>query len=499
MPVPPEILAVERPKNSIVYVYGKNKDHYGVKSRIGCKYVNGRNIPINGPTIGHIINGVYVPVDENSDVSRSSCDLKDWADYQLADIVFKEVLDELCAVYSRKDALKLYCIALIRVCQPHVKDYELQEAYETSFLSEMYPDVSLSKNTVCEFHKNVGKAYSKIVEFMRNRAAKVNIDHHLLVDGTLKSNESKINSLCDFSRKAKTKGTRDISVLYAFDLEEMEPICSKCFPGNMLDATSYSNFLHENHITKGLVIGDKGFPESAAHEEFKNNPDLHYMNPIKRNAKIIGKYHMYDDYEGVLKGYEGVTYKKVKTEKINKWLYCFRDSFQASLEEKTYLENAKKHNDFDPKAFREKQKEFGTIVLECDEDMPPEIAYKAYEGRWEIELVMRYYKHACEFDETRVHNDYSVIGSEFSDFLSTVLTFRMLKAFDKADLLSKMTYKRIMALLKRAKKVKLSSKADWELIRITKNSREVLQDLGILPKPEEQPKRKRGRPRKVNL
>lgn len=79
------------------------------------------------------------------------------------------------------------------------------------------------------------------------------IDHHLLIDGTLKSNESKVNTLSDFSRKARIKGGRDISVMYAFDLDEMEPVYSKCFPGNMLDVTSYEAVIPENGITKGLT------------------------------------------------------------------------------------------------------------------------------------------------------------------------------------------------------------------------------------------------------
>jgi hypothetical protein len=37
-------------------------------------------------------------------------------------------------------------------------------------------------------------------------------------------------------------------VLYAFDLEAEEPVCSKCFPGNMLDVTAYSEFISEHHM-----------------------------------------------------------------------------------------------------------------------------------------------------------------------------------------------------------------------------------------------------------
>lgn len=499
MPIPKEILDVERPTNTVVIAYGKSKNLYGVRKRMGCKRVGGRNIPVTGPTIGHIVNLKYVPIINGgpSDNAHSPTDLKDWANVNLCDTIFSDITDELTKVYSRDDAMKAYCIAIIRVCEPGIKNYEIKEFYDNSFLSEMYPGVGLSKNTVSDFLNGMGKTVSKIVSFMRNRAAKVSIDHHLLVDGTLKSDESTVNSLSDFSRKARTKGTRDISVLYAFDLEEMEPICSKCFPGNMLDITSYKSFLEENGIKKGIIVADKGFPESAAHEYFKANPELHHLNPIKRNSKLIEKHKMLD-FSGLLPGYEGITYRKERCSDGRKWLYSFRDSHVAAKEERDFLERAMKNGDYSLDLLREKQRTFGVIVLESDLDLAPEIAYKIYEKRWEIEVVMRFYKSACEFDETRVQDDYSVIGSEFCDFLSTLLTFRLIKSFDKAKLLEGMSYKRVMSILSRAKKIRADGK-EWQLVRMNPSQEEVLKKLGLLPK-EEKPanetlKRKRGRPK----
>ena len=106
-----------------------------------------------------------------------------------------------------------------------------------------------------------------------------------------------------------------------------------------------------------------------------------------------------------------------------------------------------------------------------------ETAYKAYEKRWEIEIAVRFYKAACEFDETRVHDDYSVIGSEFCDFLSTLLTFRLINAFDSVKLLEHMTYKMVMSSLKRAKKVRVPG-GDWQLIKINPSIVYILQKLG---------------------
>ena len=109
---------------------------------------------------------------------------------------------------------------------------------------------------------------------------------------------------------------------------------------------------------------------------------------------------------------------------------------------------------------------------------------------------MRYYKSACEFDDTRVQDDYSVIGSEFCDFLATVITFRLLKAFDQAKLLDKMTYKKIMFIMKRIKKVKIEG-GNWQFIKITPSYVDVMQKLGLVDEATE--KKKPGRPKKGSV
>lgn len=493
MAVPKEILEVPRPKNTVILVYGKNKDRYAVRKRIGCRNDNGRHLPTNGPIIGHIINGKYVPTDDIPSVEFSPVDEKEWANVVLSDNLFHDIFDELREVYNYSDAIKIYCITILRVCHPGIKDYELQAAYEQSFLSELYPDVALSKNTVSTFLHNVGRATSRIIQFMQNRSKTINLDHHLIIDGTLKTDDSKINSLSNFSRKAKLKGSRDISILYAFDLEKKEPVCSKCFPGNMLDKTAYEEFISENKIEQGIIIGDKAFPESVAHEYFVTHPNVHYLNPIYRSSVLAKRYNMLQFTEPV-KGVEDVTGRKEKCAAGNKWLYSFKNIFTAATEEHNWLKTAKKKNDYDVEVLEKKKETFGTIILESDLDMPLETAYQIYANRWEIEIVMRFYKSACEFDNTREHDNYSVMASEFCDFLATVLTFRLLNEFDRTKLLETYTYKKIMGFLFGARKLRQPQK-DWELKKVTKSILEVLQKLNLVPTPESVPK-KRGRPKK---
>ena len=491
MPIPKEILAVERPSNTVVQAYGKNKDRYAVKQRIGCRRVGGRNVPVNGPTIGHIVDGAYVPMKR---LTSDAADLKDWANVVYCDSLFRDIIDELSLQYDRADAVRIYVISVLRVCYPGIRDRELKDRYEESFLSESYPGVALSRNTVSEFMERLGKNISRIVSFMRKRAESASMDHHLIVDGALKSDESSVNSLPDFSRKARTKGSRDISVIYAFDLEKKEPVCSQCYPGNMLDVAAYSDFVEKCGIKKGIIVADKGFPSSSAAKSFQENPQLHYLNPVKRNSKLAERHSMYE-YEGVLKAHDGILYRKAAVEGGKKYLYSFRDQRRAAKEEADFIRHSAE--DYDDARFKEKQARFGTVVLECDLDMEPSEIYEAYSKRWEIEMVMRYYKQACEFDETRVHSDYSVYGSEFVSFLSSLLTYRILNDSEKRKVLEEYSYGQMMERLRRAKKIRVD-KEGFRLIRVNPSTEKLLSDLGIVEK-EQPAKRKRGRPRKNSI
>ena len=93
MPIPREILNVPRPKNTVVIAYGRDKRLYAVRQRVGCRNVGGRHLPVNGPTIGHIVDGACVPIAKSAPqgVSLSTIDLKDWASVVLCDRLFKSI------------------------------------------------------------------------------------------------------------------------------------------------------------------------------------------------------------------------------------------------------------------------------------------------------------------------------------------------------------------------------------------------------------------------
>lgn len=84
------------------------------------------------------------------------------------------------------------------------------------------------------------------------------------------------------------------------------------------------------------------------------------------------------------------------------------------------------------------------IVFESDQDLNPKTAYQCYDDRWLLELVFNRYKSDDCLDKTNVQGDFSVIGSEFVNFITTVMTCRIIRKATRAGLLNKMSYGDLM-------------------------------------------------------
>ena len=494
MAVPKAVREVPRPKNTVVIPYGKDKAGFAVRARTGCKYKDGKRCPVNGPIIGYIINMEYVPKNPDEDVipiSKCPVDLKYWANVILCNNVASSLLDELCVVYNKNDALKIYISAILRVSFPDIKDCGLKDKYEESFLSEIFKDVDLSRNTISDFWESLGKAYSKIHEFMKNRVQTVEHGHNIIIDTTLKSNNHKINSLLDFSRKIQINESRDISILYAYDLEADEPICSKCYFRNMLDSVVYKDFVSGYEIINGIIIGDKLFQNSCSEWNIKSNINLHYVNQLKNNSTYIKEYNL-TDYEGILDDREFLLYKKIKVSNKNKWLYFYQDIKLAGKDNEVWIQKHCKNETFNREVYFLNKETFGTILIESDLDLQPTTMYKIYERRLEIELVMMFYKQIFELDDTKVNKDYSVIGSEFCNFIASVIACRIKNVFDKQHLFKKYSYSKIIEKLQRIQKYRLKGK-NWDFINLHPHEWHLLWDLNLAVKPE--PKKRGPKPK----
>lgn len=468
MATPKEILAVKRPKGTVIKTVGK---HHYVYSRTS-KYVNGRRVPVDKERVGKIIDFKFVPTKKK--IIDESVEIKDYANVEFADNLAKCVLDELLKVYSENDALKIYNIALIRALYGDVKNRDLRYRYMTSFISEKYR-VGLSSQVISKFLFDLGKTPSRIDEFIHNRLA--NSNGNIVVDGMLKNYNGK-TSLSQWSRKGSTKGSKDISILYALDIESNEPIGFAVNQGNLLDIKAFEVFVKKYDLTKGVVIGDKGF---QMHEELRSeilkNKNLKYLIPIKRNSKIIKENNLLKCRE-ILHNIESTNILAKKTKLGDKFYYSFIDIKKQSAEFNCRLDRQIK-KELDVNVVLDKKETYGSIVFESNIDENLESVYAMYKERWEIEVLFDFYKNIVELKNGNVHDDYKILGQEFINFITVIIATKLKKKFLELKLNEKYSFKQIKMYLQGVKKTRIANSKEWKVSKNLKYVDELLKKIEI--------------------
>ena len=231
MPVPKEIREVPRPKNTIVEcrnTSGNNK--YAVRERTSIKYVKGSNPqPHNGKVIGHIIDMKFVPVTPKV---NKNAEMFSYGASALIKSIADDVFEDLLKVYPVNTATTIMAIAFMKIEKPSIKVARYRRRYEESFTSLYYPGAALSQTSVSSMFYNLGTDEEKRINFFKHRFSRISKEQHVILDGTLKENNSIVNDLSHFSYKSRIKGTKDISIVYAYNLETKEPICAEVYPGN---------------------------------------------------------------------------------------------------------------------------------------------------------------------------------------------------------------------------------------------------------------------------
>ena len=506
MSVPQEIRNVPRPKGTVVGDMNK-AFLYPVREKLSGGYYVDENGKAhrpsrNGRTVGYIDPKTmsFVARDTRETVARGSVDLKDWGNVEMLDRLNRRILEMLKRHYAESDAVRIYVMGMLRASYTEIKDNQLERQYTESFLTEMYPGVSLGRNAVSTFLRNVGRNCSKIVGFMREMVDCVDENDCQIIDGSLRQGHSKINSLSEVSRKTAKRGYKDVLLLYSYSLEMKRPICSDVYPGNMVDHRAVTEFVGKFGIRNGIIVADKGFTYSSIREAVKENEGLHFLLPMKRNDKSIEHLDLWNfsgKESGRLAGEAGIQYKKIFSDEEDgkMWYYSFRDPTIAMDEEMLYLKNHQE-KDFDPDELMWIRSSFGTLAFRSDLDLEPAKIYGIYDSRWLIELFFKSQEDIMGMDDTREHSDYSVIASNFIYYIAAYMQSTLMDHLDGLGLLENRTYGDNMGLLKRIKMTRVSDDAEWKVRRIAETDADVLEKMGLLYRPVV-PKevKKRGRPK----
>lgn len=493
-----DIRMIDRPTGTVV-CDGRN-GVYPVREKLsGGYWVDEEGKPYrpsrNGRVVGHIRDGIYVPKDPDL-VPVGEVDLKDWGNVELFDRLNGDVLDHLRLFYNAEDSTRLYVMAILRASYRGITDHLMARQYQETFLTEMYPGVNLNRSSISTFLRNVGRSCARISDFMRFETSCMGEDEHVIIDGSLCQDHSRVNTLSEVSRKTAKRGYKDILLLYAYCMEKKRPICSKVYPGNMADQRAVSDFLEQFGICNGIIVADKGFTYVSLKEAVEKNKGLHYLLPIKRNSRVIEELSLCA-FDELLAGEKCIQCKKASRvengEKV--WYYSFRD-LSIALDEEIHYMSAHRADGIDMEDLERSRPLFGTIMFQSDFEMSCGTVYATYDSRWLIELFFRSQEDTMDMDDTREHSDYSVIASNFVNHLASIMLSNMFRFLDERKLLDDRAYGEVLGLLMRIKMTRTSSSGEWKVRRIAETDAEVLEKTGLLIRPIV-PKeiKKRGRPK----
>lgn len=446
MAIPKEILTVERPKNTIVKAT-RTPGVYSVVKRTS-KRVPGKKNPqaVEIGVIGKICDGKYIP---NPPKPEYEVDFKTYGDFAVCEKVGRSIYEDLLKFYPVEDARKIYCIALLRVICPDIVNEDIQYEYKTSYLSEKYPKVALSPNTISRFLEELGMHTNTIDAFMNDRIKQYSGDS-TVVDGMLKNNSSQTNDYSEFSRKGRVKGTEDINLIYAYDLKAKEPVACSVYAGNMLDFTCFRTFIKDHPIENGFIIMDKGFDDSISKEEI-NKLNTSYLIPIKTSSKLISDLVLDRRYTDHFR-FDDDNIRCKKVYHNHKFYYAYKSANLKAMQEKGYVSRAFDKNSFDEEKYEKKSGKFGLIVFESNADLDLEDVYRAYQERWAIETMFNNYKNIIYRQEVNVHGNYRLFATEFINFISTVISLRIKNLMDKSEVSKRYTQRQVMRLLSKVSK-----------------------------------------------
>ena len=391
--------------------------------------------------------------------------------------LFRDVLPALKKHFGGKAEL-IFCASLMRLAhQAPLKNMELH--FKQDYLSEVFPDVSLSDKKMTNLLKDVGGDREKISAFLKEFSKS---GEHILMDMTAIHSKSKEMSLNHPGYNSSGNFDPQANLLLLFSQTLHEPVYYRLLPGNIRDVKSVKLSLKEAGINDAVFIADKGFYSANNIVELEN-AELQYVIPLKRNHTLI-------DYKPLKKkGKKGLPHHFKYQERYifcsisksidGKTVYTFLDDRLRLEEERSYLDRieVQKEDKLSIKEFHKIAHTFGTfsILTNLSEKTPLEI-YEIYKSRMEVETAFDAFKNTLQTDRTYMQNDQSLEGWMFINYLSLLTYWRVLKLLVSKELLSKVSIKDLFIHLSYIKKIRING--EWHQAEITDKSKKLFAKLG---------------------
>jgi transposase len=474
--VPDNIKKVDRPLKTDVRLF--NNQYYvypyvSVWSKEKKKAIK-KNLPYVGKIVLDSLTSTYIFEQRLTQSLKNELEVKGYGDFKFLDKLNEELYKELISYYGENDGTKIYVYSLLRLLNNDASS-KLDFYYENSFLSEVYKNVAISKNTVLDFIKRLGEHDNTNKVFLASRKKEYKV---LIFDGTQIVNQS--SSLAEYGRSAKKTSKTQVCEIRVFDTVSKEPLYYEVLPGNVIDKTAFISVLDRFDTKEAIIIVDKGF-NTIENIKYLNDNNINYIVPYNDNSTTITKILKNNKYQKAF-SYNGKNIKGMKVKEGNNIYYIFQDPFIEAIQKSNYIGRVASNKEgVSLKKLEIKESKFGVIAfssnLDYDIDNINKI-YEYYKERWEIEVIFKIEKTSLSNEVIRVHDLKSILGIRFISQIEMIMYSKLYYKLKELNLLSSMST--IDCLERLSKIYVLFKKGKWIPSITTKKNIEFMNKLGIL-------------------
>jgi len=385
-----------------------------------------------------------------------------------------EALKELFPTWWKE----LWSMAYLRLMyQTPLKHLDLY--YQTSFVSEILPQVHFKDKSITACLRDIGQERGKIVSFLQrfvkgSNFVLIDATHVISLSAGMQENRLGYNN--------KHQYDPQVNLLFIYEAAQKLPVYYRLVAGNIREIKALKMTLLESGLKDAIVVTDKGF-YSQENVEVMGNEDLRYIIPMKRNSRLI-------DYTPTLtagkEGFDGyfsfeervIWYKKTDNGSgIAMWLYL--DEELRLAEQKDYLQRVQNnHQGYSLETFHTKQHRFGTIALLSSlKDTHASMLFSYFKSRSAIETMFDTFKNILSADRTYMQGDIEMETWMFIHHLALVFYYRLYQRLMNKDLLKKYSPKDLLLYFSQVKKIKIQDQ--WKVAEIPQKVEALIKKYDI--------------------
>ena len=422
----------------------------------------------------------FIPAKSNSVLYPERITSKVFGPFSLINNLCEDILGRLANSFGEKNGEKIFTIAALRTIENNPY-YNLEDAYEESYASVLYKNLSMSKSSLCDFLHDLSRHKESFKIFMREDFEK---DETLIFDGT--------NILCgsqniSYSASGYKHGhnySSQVTPLYAYSATKKKMVYYKLNEGSVSDAKSLTDIINEMSLKSAVAILDNGFSSTDNIQGLLENK-TNYLIALRRDSAFVTDEILNDATHLLAKekftnNKEAIFAYEVKAPDNTRICIYFNQTIKG-VETTEYLDKMSKGwKGYTQDGFIKAQQRFGIFIIKTNTDFNLQKIYELYKSRFEIEYVFDSIKNTLNFDKSWMHSDKSLESWMFINHISIMMMQRVYDSVKEKKL--NLSLNSLFKKLRRIVKQRYINTVDdsYVLEVVPKKVREIAEKLGVI-------------------